>query len=83
MILSTINCHSRAGGNPFLDVNSIKNILGGISGGVTPVPIPNTAVKPACGDGTILERVWESSTLPGLNKAPSFERGWGFFVIYS
>ncbi len=29
----------------------------------------------------MIERSWESSTLPGLNKTPSFERGWGFFVF--
>jgi hypothetical protein len=40
-------------------------ILGGDSDGVTPVPIPNTEVKPVYGDGTALERVWESSKLPG------------------
>ena len=42
-----------------------------ISGGdgkvATPVPIPNTEVKHLCGDGTALERVWESSTLPGFS----------------
>ncbi len=41
------------------------NILGGDSGGVTPVPIPNTVVKPAYVDGTALERVWESRKPPG------------------
>ena len=34
--------------------------------GETPVPIPNTVVKPLCADGTTLETVWESRTLPGL-----------------
>ena len=32
----------------------------------TPVPIPNTAVKPLIADGTALVTVWESRTLPGL-----------------
>ena len=32
--------------------------------GVTPVPIPNTMVKPQAADGTILETVWESRWLP-------------------
>ena len=40
-------------------------ILGGDSDGVTPVPIPNTEVKPVYGDGTAAERVWESSKPPG------------------
>ena len=32
--------------------------------GVTPVPIPNTMVKPGTADGTALETVWESRRLP-------------------
>ena len=34
----------------------------------TPVPIPNTEVKPATADGTAWETVWESRSLPGLNQ---------------
>ena len=34
----------------------------------TPVPIPNTEVKPLFADGTAWVAVWESRTLPGLNK---------------
>ena len=32
---------------------------------VTPVPIPNTTVKPLEADGTARETVWESRWLPG------------------
>ena len=32
----------------------------------TPVPIPNTAVKPLIANGTAWVTVWESRTLPGL-----------------
>ena len=32
--------------------------------GETPVPIPNTMVKPQAADGTALETVWESRWLP-------------------
>ncbi len=39
-------------------------------GGVTPVPIPNTEVKPSSADGTALETGWESRALPGVKKAP-------------
>ena len=39
-------------------------IFGGYSEGVTPVPIPNTEVKPLSADGTAREAVWESKTLP-------------------
>ena len=32
--------------------------------GATPVPIPNTMVKPEAADGTTLETMWESRWLP-------------------
>ncbi len=34
--------------------------------GVTPVPIPNTMVKPQAADDTMLATVWESRRLPDL-----------------
>ena len=37
---------------------------GDLGGGATPVPIPNTAVKPSSADGTAQFPVWESRTLP-------------------
>ncbi len=44
--------------------------FGGDSGGVTPVPIPNTEVKPSSADGTWDGSPWESRSLPDfLNKA--------------
>ncbi len=39
---------------------------GGYREGATPVPIPNTEVKPFIADGTARDLVWESRTLPGL-----------------
>ena len=36
--------------------------------GDTPVPIPNTMVKPREADGTALETVWESRWPPALKK---------------
>ena len=42
---------------------SIK-VSGGYSGGVTPVSIPNTEVKPTSADGTWDVGPWESRTLP-------------------
>jgi hypothetical protein len=54
--------------------------LGDYSEGVTPVPIPNTEVKPLSPDGTALATVWESRTSPGLNRGPdSASRDQGFF----
>ena len=46
--------------------NSI-NFPGDYGGGVPPVPIPNTAVKPSSADGTWIEGSWESKSLPGSN----------------
>lgn len=34
----------------------------------TPVPIPNTMVKPQTAEGTALETVWESRWPPNLKK---------------
>ena len=62
-------------------------ILGDHGEGETPVPIPNTEVKPFSADGTAWEAVWESRTLPrlklifakaGIKKSPS--EMMGFFV---
>ena len=39
---------------------------GGHRGGETPVPIPNTAVKPSSADGTSGVTPWESRSLPGF-----------------
>src|SRR3984885_11197344 len=44
----------------------LSQVSGGHGGGVTPVPIPNTAVKPARADGTWGEAPWESRSLPGF-----------------
>jgi hypothetical protein len=41
-------------------------VPGGDAGGATPVPIPNTAVKPSRADGTALVTAWESRSPPGL-----------------
>ena len=40
---------------------------GGFVERVTPVPIPNTEVKPAGADGTARVTVWESRKSPELN----------------
>src|SRR5258708_36235372 len=49
---------------------------GGSGEGETPVPIPNTAVKPLSADGTACASVWESRSLPGnIFWRPSSDRG--------
>src|SRR6478672_2408543 len=48
---------------------------------VTPVPIPNTEVKPDTADGTVWETVWESRSLPALIvKARSSKDDRAFFL---
>ena len=42
--------------------------LAAIRPGGTPVPIPNTTVKPREADGTALETVWESRWPPELKR---------------
>jgi hypothetical protein len=39
---------------------------GGYRERATPVPIPNTEVKPLFADGTARDTLWESRTLPDL-----------------
>ena len=48
-------------------------VPGGLAGGATPVPIPNTEVKPSKADVTAAARQWESRTLPGYKKKPAGE----------
>ena len=38
----------------------LTNLVGDNTGRVTPVPIPNTAVKPSKADGTLGATLWES-----------------------
>ena len=57
-------------------------ISGLISERATPVPIPNTEVKPFSADGTARAAVWESRTRPGfyLKTPPALKLGAFFFV---
>jgi hypothetical protein len=57
---------------------------GGYREGATPVPIPNTEVKPLIADGTAWGTVWESRTLPGqeiINKNPELYCGVFYCVL--
>jgi hypothetical protein len=53
---------------------------GDFVGRVTPVPIPNTEVKPAGADGTARVTVWESRKSPGLIQKPARLISRGLFV---
>ena len=48
---------------------------------VTPVPIPNTVVKPRRADDTAWVTVWERRSSPGLNQRPVRFFGPAFFVF--
>ena len=47
---------------------SLTTDFGGHSDRVTPVPIPNTEVKPVSADGTWGENPWESRTPPDFDR---------------
>src|SRR5690606_36454352 len=61
---------------------SAPNVLGGHSGGVPPVPIPNTAVKPSSADGTAGAALWESRSPPGHFYRGSLHLGGCFFFAF-
>ena len=66
-----------------LDTSNFSHLVFGFLGnhgeGETPVPIPNTEVKPFSADGTAWVTVWESRTLPRLMIDSPSEKV-GFFV---
>lgn len=59
----------------------LLKLVGVDSGGETPDPISNSAVKPASGDGNAGATLCESSTMPALFLSLIF--GSGFFFIPS
>ena len=65
LLISIINLQSKIG-NTFILAPSFSFIPSDNTGGVTPVPIPNTVVKPSEADGTWFKRTWESRKLLGL-----------------
>src|SRR6266498_469551 len=54
-------------------------VSGGYTGGATPVPIPNTEVKPSRVDGTAGETLWESRTPPEfISRNAQLIMSWAF-----
>ena len=51
--------------------------------GATPVPIPNTEVKPSRADDTAAARLWESRALPGSSEAHGCANPWAFLLALS
>ena len=62
IVLPVARCHEAEG--VLVSVQYGDLFSGGNGGGETPVPIPNTVVKPSSADGTARETVWESRSLP-------------------
>lgn len=58
-----------------------SHFAGGHRSRVTPVPIPNTEVKPTTADGTAWETVWESKSLPALLPRSPIMKMVGLFVV--
>ncbi len=52
-----------------LTIRFCYRFLGDFTGEVTPVPIPNTAVKLSRADGTARATAWESRSSPGLTSS--------------
>ena len=63
------------------ETQDVFDVPGGITGGATPVPIPNTEVKPSKADDTAAVRQWESRTLPGYKKKPAGENQQAFLFL--
>ena len=62
-----------------LTISVFKDVPGGLTGGATPVPIPNTEVKPSKADDTAAVRQWESRTLPGYKRPVRLQNLTGLF----
>jgi hypothetical protein len=64
-------------------IRRVDKFSGGFVERVTPVPIPNTEVKPLGADGTALEAAWESRKPPDyyLAKARTGLKPGGLFVF--
>ena len=58
------------GSSPVIGSSKVKSVSRDDSGGVTPVPIPNTVVKSSSADGTAGVALWESKTLRVLFYSP-------------
>ena len=80
-LLSASSCRCRSlfrfAGSGFCpavrDSDATAQVVGDCTAGVTPVPIPNTVVKPCRADCTARVSVWESRSLPALNQGRSWK----------
>ena len=58
-----------------------ERCLAAMRPGETPVPIPNTMVKPGAADGTLLETARESRWLPDIKKKRVCVRPFGLAAV--
>jgi hypothetical protein len=56
-------------------------VFGDFGGGETPVPFPNTEVKPSSADGTVGVTRWESRSLPSVLISPATRKGGGTYTF--
>src|SRR6187200_881857 len=71
---SILNCQ-RLQEMPGTELHSVPaQVSGDRTERVTPVPIPNTEVKPLWADGTARATAWETRSLPGLNQKARLSR---------
>jgi hypothetical protein len=59
----------------------LPDFPGGLTARVTPVPIPNTEVKPCRADDTALETTRERRSPPGLNSKAAFAKASAAFLF--
>ena len=62
---------------PSIIYNCKNEVSGNYGLKVTPVPIPNTMVKLQSAEGTALETVWKSRSLPGNGSLAQLVRATG------
>ena len=77
MVTTPSSGNSVGGRRAYSIVPFERKVSGDHSGRVTPVPIPNTEVKPASADGTWGETPWESRSSPEfISDDAHLLRGW-------
>jgi hypothetical protein len=65
-LISPRECARKCGSKNTRHPVSVSDLAGDLRAGATPVPIPNTAVKPGSVDGTADGRLWESRPPPAI-----------------
>src|SRR5438105_15792784 len=66
-----------------IELSRISQVFGDRTERATPVPIPNTEVKPLRADGTARATAWETRSLPGVKtpRSRKARRGFSFYAL--